>query len=63
MKTVHDETADNGMITVDRIAAAGIVLIVALVIAQYVINGIVQTPKRKSRSLFITFGGMVKYNV
>ena len=48
------------MITVERIAAPGIVVIVAGIGGEEIVCTIIQAPERKSRAALVTFGSMIK---
>jgi hypothetical protein len=63
VQTLHDKSTDNGVITIYRITAAGVILVVAFIVIQNVVNGVVQSPERKSGAILIAFGCMVEHNV
>jgi hypothetical protein len=45
MQALHDKSSHNGMITVNGVAASGIILIETFVIVQSIINGIIKPPE------------------
>ena len=63
-QAVHDELQDPGMADVQRVAAAGVVQIVARVVGdQPVVRGVVDPAKRQRRAQVIAFSGMVVHHV
>jgi hypothetical protein len=63
-KTVDDEAADYRVIAVDGVSTTRIVFVVLLVlIFQNVRDGILKSTEIQSESMFISFCGVVEYNV
>ena len=62
-QAVQDKGLYNRVITVHGVTAAGVVTVIAGVIFQYIIDGIVQTAERKNRAEFAALSGVIKYDV
>ncbi len=61
-QTIYDQAAHDGVITVERVAAAGEVEILMLRVEQ-VVSKILKAAQRKSRTHVIALGGMIENDV
>jgi hypothetical protein len=55
---IEDEPADDGMVAVERISAAGIVLIASAVV-EHIIDRIVEPAETEGRTVFVTLARVV----
>ena len=63
MEAVADEGPDDRVIAIEGIAAAGEVLVVALVLVQHVVDAVVEAAKAYAGPELVPLGGMVEYDI
>ena len=62
-ETVDDKLAHHGVVAVDRVAAARIVLVGAPVLFEHVVDRVVEAPERYGRSELVALGRVVEDDV
>ncbi|KJU87725.1 hypothetical protein MBAV_000076 [Candidatus Magnetobacterium bavaricum] len=62
-QTIKDHVAHHGVVAVEGVSATGVVVVVAVYGVDYVVCAVVYALKRKRRTHFVAFGGVVKDNV
>ncbi len=62
-QTIHDQTPDDRVIGIDRIAASAIVSIAGHVLPENIVGQILQSSERLGRSGMVALGGMIKDHV
>ena len=62
-QAIDDVVANHRMVAVHRVPAAGKISVNALVVAEHVIDLVVQTTKIEQRPMLVAFGGVVEDNI
>ena len=62
-QAMEDHLADDRVIAVDRVAAAGVVLVVAAAVAQHVVDAVLQPLEAERRAELVAFAGVVEDDV
>ncbi len=62
-QAVKNHLTHDRMVSVNRVAAAGIVFVVVLVVFQHVVDGILQSFEAERRSLVIALAGVIEHDV
>ncbi len=63
MEAVADEGPDDRVIAIEGIAAAGEVLVVALILVQHVVDAVVEAAKAYAGPKLVPLGGMIEYDI
>ena len=59
----ENQLADDRMVAIDRVAAAGIVAVVAAAVAEHVVDAVFQPLEAEGRAEFVAFGRVVEDDV
>ena len=62
VQTIEDEGADNGMVAVKGVSAAGVVG-VGPILVQHVVGLVIDSPEGDRRTPLVSLGGMIKDHV
>jgi hypothetical protein len=63
VKAVYDEVVNHGVVAVNRIAATGIICVIASVSIKNIINRVVQSPERIGGSTLVAFRRVVEHHI
>mmetsp|Transcript_11111 Transcript_11111/g.31073 ORF Transcript_11111/g.31073 Transcript_11111/m.31073 type:complete len:204 (+) Transcript_11111:1233-1844(+) len=62
LEAVHDELPHHGVVAVERVAAAGVVVKLALR-SDHVVSAVVEAAEREREAALVTLGGVVEHHV
>ena len=62
-QAVEDHFPGDGMVAVDRVAAAGVVAIVLAAVLQHVIDAVLQALEAQGRAVLVALGGVIENHV
>ena len=62
-EAMEDHLADDGMVSVERVAAAGVVAIVLAAVLQHVVDAVLQPLVAQRRALLVAFSRVVEDHV
>ena len=62
-QAMEDQIADDGVVAVERVAAAGVVAVIPAAVFQHVVDAVLQPFEAERRALLVAFGRVVEDHV